>query len=203
MRVLPEENAGNTSPSARSCAAWAAVSSGLSSSATLMHELGHLLLHRHSSIDDDEDMHARGGREQEANAFAGNLLVPDDFLSAISDRERPDEVALFDGWLSEYRKSWGISSEVILRRLMDNRRLPRDLYAAYRQWQNARHLVEKDGGSRAYRYREPKHVFGDVYVRTVLAALSGKRISLSKACSYLDNLKVEDVHLLERHYAGV
>ena len=170
---------------------------------TLMHELGHLLLHRHSSIDDDEDMHARGGREREANAFAGNLLIPDDFLSAISDRERPDEVMLYDDWLSEYRKSWGVSSEVILRRLMDNRRLPRDLYAAYRQWQNARLLAEKDGGNRAYRYREPKHVFGDVYVRTVLGALSGKRISLSKACSYLDNLKVEDVHLLERHYAGV
>jgi len=170
---------------------------------TLMHELGHLLLHRSSSIDDDEDMHARGGREQEANAFAGYLLVPDDFLSAISDRDRPDEVALYDDWLTENRKKWGVSSEVILRRLMDSHRLPRDLYAAYRQWQSARHIEDKEGGNRAYRHREPKHVFGDVYVRTVLGALSGKRISLSKACSYLDNLKVKDVHLLERHYAGV
>lgn len=170
---------------------------------TLMHELGHLLLHRSSSIDDDEDMHARGGREQEANAFAGYLLVPDDFLPVISDRERPDDVALYDDWLSGHRMSWGVSSEVILRRLMDSRRLPRDLYTAYRQWKSAQQVEEKEGGNRAYRYREPKHVFGDVYVRTVLDALSGKRISLSKACSYLDSLKVKDVHLLERYYAGV
>jgi Zn-dependent peptidase ImmA (M78 family) len=170
---------------------------------TLMHELGHILLHRSSSIDDDEDMHARSGMEQEANAFAGHLLVPDDFLPIISDRERPTDVALYDDWLAEHRKNWGVSSEVILRRLMDSRRLARDLYAAYRQWKNSRRVEEKDGGNRAYRHREPKHVFGDVYVRTVLGALSGKRISLSKACSYLDNLKVKDIHLLEGYYAGV
>lgn len=86
---------------------------------------------------------------------------------------------------------------------MDSRRLPRDLYAAYRQWKNARRIEDKEGGNRMYRHREPKHVFGDAYVRTVLSALSGKRISLTKACNYLDNLKVKDIHLLERHYAGV
>lgn len=160
---------------------------------TLMHELGHLLLHRSSSIDDDEDMHAHSGREQEANAFAGCLLVPDDFLPAITDRERPEDVALYDDWLSEHRKSWGVSSEVILRRLLDANRLPRPLYAAYRQWRNALRADDKEGGNRAYRHREPKHVFGDVYVRTVLGALNSKRISLSKACSYLDNLKVKDI----------
>jgi Zn-dependent peptidase ImmA (M78 family)/transcriptional regulator with XRE-family HTH domain len=170
---------------------------------TLMHELGHLLLHRSSSIDDDEDMHARGGQEQEANAFAGYLLIPDDFLPAISDQERPDDVALYDGWLTEHRKCWGVSSEVILRRLMDSRRLPRQIYAAYRQWRNEQRAEDKDGGNRAYRHREPKHVFGEVYVSTVLDALNGKRISLSTACSYLDNLKIKDVRLLERHYAGV
>ncbi|MES2771234.1 MAG: XRE family transcriptional regulator [Pseudomonadota bacterium] len=170
---------------------------------TLIHELGHLLLHRISSIDDEEDMHAHSGREHEANAFAGHLLVPDDFLLVISDRERPADVALYDAWLAEHRKSWGVSSEVILRRLMDSHRLPRDLYANYRQWKSARCVEDKEGGNRAYRHREPKHVFGDVYVRTVLGALSGKRISLSKACSYLDNLKVKDIHLLEGHYAGI
>jgi Zn-dependent peptidase ImmA (M78 family)/transcriptional regulator with XRE-family HTH domain len=169
---------------------------------TLMHELGHLLIHRSSSIDDDEDMHARSGREQEANAFAGCLLVPDNFLPMISDRKRPDDVAFYDDWLSEHRTSWGVSSDVILRRLMDSRRLSQDLYVAYLQWSRVRRVEEKAGGNRAYRYREPKHLFGDGYVRTVLDALHGKRISLSKACSYLDNLKVKHVHLLERHYAG-
>ncbi len=170
---------------------------------TLVHELGHLLLHRGSSIDDEEDLYARSGREQEANAFAGYLLVPDDFLLDILDHERPDEVQNYDDWLAPQRKRWGVSGEVILRRLMDGGRLPRDAYAEYRQWKQEQQHQERGRGSRAYRHREPKHVFGDAYVRTVLAALNSKKISLSKACSYLDDLKAKDVRHLERHYAGV
>jgi hypothetical protein len=40
-------------------------------------------------------------------------------------------------------------------------------------------------------------------VRTVLDALSARRISLAKASTYLDNLKISDLHKLERHCAGV
>ena len=170
---------------------------------TLMHELGHVLLHKASSIDDDRDMHSYDGREREANAFAGNLLVPDAFLLAIRDADRPADVAHFDGWLVRQRKEWGVSCEVILRRLMDAGRLPHDEYAAYRNWRSNNLTATEDGGSRAYRNREPKHVFGDTYVRTVLGALSARHITLAKASSYLDNLKIKDIHLLERHIAGV
>ena len=44
---------------------------------TLMHELGHLLLHKTSSIDDERDLYSHRGHEREANAFAGYILVPD------------------------------------------------------------------------------------------------------------------------------
>ncbi len=170
---------------------------------TLMHELGHLLLHKTSSIDDDHDLHSHDGREREANAFAGHLLVPDAFLKAIRDADRPAEAAEFDDWLREQRKAWGVSGEVILLRLLDAGRLPRKDYMAYRAWREEMISAEGDGGSRAYRHREPKHVFGDTYVRAVLDALSARHITLAKASSYLDNLKIKDVHLLERHYAGV
>ncbi len=170
---------------------------------TLMHELGHLLLHKTSSIDDDHDMHSHEGREREANTFAGHLLVPDAFLTSIRDADRPEDVSHFDEWLIAHRKAWGVSGEVILRRLMDADRLSRPLYAAYRQWRHDTVVAEDDGGSRAYRHREPKHVFGDTFVRTVLDALSARYITLSKASSYLDNLKIKDLHSLERHYAGV
>lgn len=170
---------------------------------TLMHELGHVLLHKTSSIDDDRDMHSYNGREREANAFAGNLLVPDAFLIAIRDADRPAEVSQFDAWLLRQRNAWGVSCEVILRRLMDMGRLPRDDYAAYRAWRNATLPATDEGGSRSYRHREPKHVFGDTYVRTVLDALSARHITLAKASNYLDNLKIKDLHLLERHFAGV
>lgn len=172
---------------------------------TLMHELGHLLLHRSSSIDDDSDMQSHRGVERDANAFAGMLLVPDEFLAQIDDARRPDIVAEFDEWLSPQRRAWAVSCEVILRRLLDSGRLTRLDYANYRAWraQPVAPVVPASGGARIYRHREPKHIFGDRFVRTILDALSSQRITLAKASSYLDGLKVSDVHELERHYAGV
>ena len=170
---------------------------------TLMHELGHLILQRASSIDDEQDLHSREGHEREANAFAGYLLVPDTLLATVDDSLRPTLVSEYDEWLAERRREWGVSSEVILRRLMDANRLSRNSYAEYRAWRSQVVSQTGGGGSREYRHREPKHVFGDTFVRTVLDALSARQISLSKASNYLDNLKVKDLRLLEQHYAGV
>lgn len=170
---------------------------------TLMHELGHVLLHKTSSIDDEQDLRSRDGHEQEANAFAGYLLVPDSFLRTINDVERPDEVSQYDDWLAVHRKEWGVSSEVILRRLLDTGRLPQTRYTAYREWWGQQPVSVGDGGNRMYRHREPKHVFGDTFVRTVLDALNARHITLAKASGYLDSLKIKDLHQLERHYAGL
>lgn len=169
---------------------------------TLMHELGHLILHKSSSIDDEHDLQSHKGREQEANAFAGHLLVPDVFLGTISDAERPDEVSQFDEWLERPCKDLGVSCEVILRRLLDAGRLPEREYSAFRQWQATLVLPQRDGGSRQYRHREPVHVFGDTFVRTVLDALNNRQITISKASNYLDSIKIKDLHSLERYYAG-
>lgn len=170
---------------------------------TLMHELAHVLLHKASWIDDEADLHSTQGREQEANLFAGLVLVPDHFLASISDAERPDDVAGFNEWLKPQRKAWGVSAEVILRRLLAVGRLPQATYQAYRAWSlEAGNNIKDEGGTRMYRHREPKHIFGDRYVRTVLNSLSARRITLSKASGYLDGLKIADVHELERHYAG-
>lgn len=170
---------------------------------TLMHELGHLLLDKSSSIDDENDFYSQRGHERDANAFAGYLLVPDRFLVTIRDSDRPTEVSQYDDWLEPQRKSWGISNEVILRRLLDEGRLPQSSYALYRQWRAQTPFLAKTGGTRVYRYREPKHVFGDSFVRTVLDALNGNHISLAKASTYLDSLKIKDLHQLESHYAGL
>ena len=104
--------------------------------------------------------------------------------------------------LRSQRKAWGVSGEVILRRLLDAGRLPQSQYAAYRQWRSESADVPKAGGTRIYRYREPKHVFGDTFVRTVLDALNARHITLAKASSYLDSLKIKDLHQLEHLYAG-
>ena len=170
---------------------------------TLMHELGHLLLHKASSIDDEQDLFSHQGWEHDANAFAGHLLVPDAFLTSIRDADRPDAASQYDDWLAQPRKALGVSGEVILRRLLDTGRLPQRQYKAYRQWRAQSAIPQKDGGNRKYRHREPKHVFGDTFVRTVLDALNTRHITLAKASSYLDSLKIKDLHQLERDYAGI
>ena len=166
---------------------------------TLMHELGHLLLHRSSSIDDDIDLNSHEGREREANSFAGNLLVPDNFLATIKDAERPLNVSEYDVWLAQQCKAWGVSCELILRRLLDAGRLPQSEYSAYREWHASLIIPIKEGGARLYRYREPMHVFSDTYVRTVLDALNARQITLTKASSYLDSIKIKDLDRLRQN----
>lgn len=170
---------------------------------TLMHELGHILLQRTSSIDDDQDMHSHQGDERAANAFAGQVLVPDEFLHRIRDHERPVDASEFEAWLEPQRRAWGVSTEVILRRLMDTQRLAQAQYMAYRDWRKGLPVPISDPTPRMYRHREPKNIFGESFVRTVLSALSGRRISLAKASTYLDGLKLKDLHALERHYASL
>jgi Zn-dependent peptidase ImmA (M78 family) len=170
---------------------------------TLMHELGHILLHKVSSIDDEHDLASSEGRERDANAFAGYLLVPDAFLVSINDLERPREVSLYDNWLEGPRRAWGVSGEVILRRLLDAGRLEQFQYEAYRQWRAKSTHPQTVSGNRQYRHREPRHVFGDTFVRTVLTALNARHVTLAKASSYLDSLKIKDLHRLEQYYAGL
>ncbi len=170
---------------------------------TLMHELGHLLLHKTSSIDDERDLQSHRGHEREANAFAGYLLVPDAFLASISDAERPGNVSEYDYWLERQRKAWGVSGEVILLRLLDARRLSQSQYDAYHQWAKQSVMAQNEGGNREWRHREPRHIFGDTFVRTVLDSLYARHITLARASGYLDNLKIKDLHQLELYYAGV
>ena len=169
---------------------------------TLMHELGHLLLHHESSIDDEADMQSRLGHERQANSFAGNLLVPDEVLNSLRDDERPANVMNYDEWLKPLCKMLGVSTEVILRRLLEAGRIEQDEYAAYRAYVASLPVRDEEGGNRMYRFREPKHIFGETYVRTVLDALSARRITTTKASSYLDGIKLSDIHQLERHIAG-
>lgn len=170
---------------------------------TLMHELGHLLLHKSSFIDDEDDLFSREGREQMANAFAGYLLLPDERLHAIDGATRPSDVSGYSAWLRPYTQRWGVSAEVILRRLLDTGQLEQAQYEGYRDWWRQQPAPQQTGGSRQYRNREPLHIFGGRFVRTVLDALHARQITLNKASAYLDNLKVKHVHELEAHLADV
>ena len=54
-----------------------------------------------------------------------------------------------------------------------------------------------------YRYREPRNIFGDGFVKTVLDAYNARRIPATRASKYLDKLKLSDLHKLEGFYARV
>ena len=169
---------------------------------TLAHELGHLLLHGASSIDDEIDLEAVEGQEQEANKFAGAFLVPQNALDLVDTNMKPDDPSDFEDWVSSVRSDTGASTEVVLLRLLMFNRLSLDDYRAYRDWKSDQTVEPPPGGSRAYRYREPRHLFGDVFVKTVLDAINAKKIPITKASKYLDNLKLTDIHKLEEFYAG-
>lgn len=169
---------------------------------TLFHELAHLLLHRESFIDGSEDIYAQTGKEKEANEFAGRLLVPDAVLPFVFAQPKPADASDYDDWLRSCRAAWGVSSEVILRRLLDEGRLAERDYAAYRAWKQDQVTTPGDGGSREYRYREPVHIFGPTFTRTVLDALAKRRITTNKASGYLDNLTLEALRKLEKHLAA-
>ena len=169
---------------------------------TLIHELGHLLIDKTHSIDSEEDMYSTISGERRANAFAGHLLVPDRFLNQIDDSCRPENASEYDTWLAKQCKAWGVSGEVILRRLLDCGRLSAEEYGAYRSWRNALLPNLGEGGSRKYRNREPRHIFGDNFVKTVLDAVASQYITITKASKYLDNLKASDLQELGRYYAG-
>lgn len=169
---------------------------------TLMHELGHLLLHKSSTIDDGDDMFSRRSDDRDANQFAGFVLVPDECLLGISDDHRPQDAARFDEWLKPQRAALGVSGEVILRRLMDAGRLTEGEYTAYREWRSQLTYTSPKGGAR-HRHSEPYNIFGGPFVRSVFSALNAQLITLAKASSYLDSIKIKDIHNLKRYCAGL
>ena len=167
---------------------------------TLIHEFAHIVLHNGGIIDENRDLSSHKNRERDANSFAGHFLVPELLLKDIDLKNQPSDASDFDRWLRPFTSRWGVSGEVVLRRLLDSNLISDGEYSNYRKWK-ATIIYEKSGsGSRKYRHREPKHLFGDNYVRTVLDALGSRKITLTRASSYLDNLKIADIHRLERFY---
>jgi len=173
---------------------------------TLIHELAHLLLHRESAIDNDEDFYAYQGKEKEANEFAGNLLIPDGFLNQINiEQFLKLEVQEYNSFLAEYRKLWSVSNRAILVRLLINEKISEYHYQNYVDYKEeqlkreANQLNSERSIPRKYRHREPVNIFGKPFVCAVFDSLHNKKITLAKASTYLDNLKISDVRQLEQY----
>lgn len=171
---------------------------------TMMHELGHLLLHPGSYVDEEEDFQTDcSKKEQEANQFAGLCLVPNQILNKIIN-PIPAQVELYDDFLKKQSDRLGTSVEVILRRLLNKGRLSKQKYEEYRKHKKNeykknehKNVQNNQPGRRRYRPGEPLHIFGKIYVSTVFNSLASKHITLNKASDYLDRLNIVDIHKLE------
>jgi Zn-dependent peptidase ImmA (M78 family) len=181
---------------------------------TLMHELAHLLLHKESAIDDDKDFYSYKGKEKEANEFASYVLMPNDFLNKINLIELGNlDIQEYDNYLKAFKQDWCVSGDAILYRLFLDKEITKAYYQKYRNFkeQQRKKLLEEEKTNkelglktkiipRKYRHKETINMFGRAYVATVLDARHNKHITLSKASSYLDNLKIHTLHKLERDF---
>lgn len=145
---------------------------------TLMHELGHLL-RRGGAVCDWRE---RDAEEVWCNRFAGELLVPAEALRAevvgLTHREEwPDPV------LTRLSRSFGVSPEVIVRRLVTIRRATQDFYTRWRD-ERGDEPPPAGGGPVPVPNRVVAHA-GSTFVNLVLSAYHADRITASTLSNYL------------------
>ena len=171
---------------------------------TLMHELGHLFLHGETIIDDQEDFFSYREKEKQANDFAASVLIPENSLGEIDIEElKSKKIDDYPSFFKKFKKKYCVSTEAILVGLINNKKLEKSYLEQYLEFQKdlliKEPVEEQKIIPRTYRHREPIHLFGVHFVNTVLDALEQNHITLNKASSYLDNLKIESLKKLQEN----
>ncbi|PID50446.1 MAG: peptidase [Proteobacteria bacterium] len=167
---------------------------------TLLHELAHLLLHKDSFIDDEDDLFWSKGKEQEANELASKVLMPYGCFEQLDFERFPeDQPSEFHVFFEPVAKQLGISTEVLLVQAVKDKKLDFEQYRLYKSMMSRPRRKPESPIPRNYRHREPINMFGVPYVSAVLNALNEKEISLSRASKYLDGIQVNDIKKLESH----
>lgn len=165
---------------------------------TLLHELGHLLLHRDSFFDNDTNFRSSvaSPKEQEANAFAGHFFLTDEVLSGLNVPKTYEE---YDEYFEPIAGKRGISVEVVVVALLKKDQIRQRDYDSYIQFRSERWSGEEstdEKSPRTWRHREPFHIFGKRYVNAVLDSIQRGDTSLYKACKSLDNIQVSAIQRL-------
>ena len=90
---------------------------------TFFHEAGHVLLHGKRAVFLDEDAPVDDLREEEANAFARDMLIASaDFQRLLSQHRRSYFSA---GMITQFAEEIGIAPGVVVGRLQHNNLLPK------------------------------------------------------------------------------
>ena len=166
---------------------------------TLFHEVGHLLIAKGGvdfRRDDDEFQGIYRRDEIFCNAFAGELLVPDDSF--------PISTVPNDEQISECAKKYNVSREVILRKCFDRNLVTQEIYdnkvTEWREgWENGKKSKRGDGGGNYYATQ--KIYLGDKYLSLLFKQYYQQRIDEYKLADYL-GVKVGSIQPLEGYMLG-
>lgn len=150
---------------------------------TLFHELAHLLFHTGGVdvLEDDFVSRLQGDQKQVevlCNRFAAEFLLPtDDFRLQITGEILDDHA--IEGWARLYH----VSREVILRRLLELRRVDRSYYEErVREWRLDRTERKRSGGDY---YRTRATYLGNTYIEAAFSKFYRNRISTEQLAGYL------------------
>ncbi|MEV7633624.1 ImmA/IrrE family metallo-endopeptidase [Microbacterium sp. NPDC089318] len=174
---------------------------------TLLHEYAHLLLNSSALCDlHEEETTARDidRVEVECNRIAAEILVPSGQFAqrpiVVGSKPNADNWQLHD--LQSEARVWGVSPEVILRRLVTHKRASAEFYDAWRERHNDPERYSSGTDNRRNNggdgLRTKVRNLGKGYVRTVVGALSEGYLSTYESANML-NAKVDQIpKLMER-----
>ena len=150
---------------------------------TLFHELAHLLSGT-GGIDKPIEIYinALRGHDKQievlCNRFAAAFLVPDEDFD-----QRIKQMSINEESVRAFAGQYGVSREVILRKLYDRNLVPQQFYEQkVEQWQNE--AKGRSGGGGDY-YRTKGVYLGERYLELVFSRLYQNKISVDQLADYL------------------
>ena len=162
---------------------------------TLLHEYAHLLQRTSGLCDLHEDLASRDDRdraEASCNRLAADILVPRAIIkSRAIYKTAPSGSEGWETWvLRDEARFFGVSAEVILRRLFDPGKTTPQFYEKWRSARSNFEASEKRKQSGGDPYRTKVRNLGKGYVRAVIEGHSSGVISSFEAAGML-NTKVD------------
>lgn len=126
------------------------------------------------------------------NQVAANVLVPENELLEMVNLEMLEED------LSRISKSFHVSSEVIMRRLLTFGKISRHNYEMYRNRQLAKYknIPERTGGAAPY-YNRLLNTSGEHFARTAFMAYYERKITRAELASVLTNCDTKHLAKIE------
>jgi Zn-dependent peptidase ImmA (M78 family) len=142
---------------------------------TIFHELGHIVRH-HSGMCLVDEVNENQREEFNCNSFAGNFLVPENYLNATENLSE----------ILTYANQFRVSREVYLRQLKEKKKLnPTKFFVLLNEIKSTYKPLAKSSGfvlpevkSRASR--------GETFFNLVLDSLNQNRLSYTQASTLLD-----------------